>query len=339
MLPYPFTRGTRHIQMEGDYYGIESSESGVTVLSADDCGSLCLYELTEYIAGFELTPGQSCHCLVSAIDLPDPPSLTVSGVSKVRIQHNGMGQINIMEVEVYSEGNNVALQGTAELSSTVPVSPGEDWNFAAFTTIDGDASDIKAFAHSNVEDGAYLEIDLGQVYDVESVRIFNRPTHEGRLSDSTVTLRSPSDEVLYTYEIGDASSLSTIDISASDFFPRRRLTPESSARNMVALPRILRPGSVWSSPGTPGSSSTFSIAYADSYNTGSFGGKCVDWDQHADLRIIYDCSSDSVPQFIYTSDKKLQVQGGDRNGWCVWADGGTFPKLKVCPGPGMVWSG
>ena len=56
----------RCLDAEGDYYGIEdSSDSGVTVLSADDCGSLCLYESTEYIVGFELTPGQSCHCLVS----------------------------------------------------------------------------------------------------------------------------------------------------------------------------------------------------------------------------------------------------------------------------------
>ena len=66
--------------------------------------------------------------------------------------------------------------------------------------------------------GAYLEIDLGQVYDVESVKIFSRPTFEDRLLDSTVTLRSASDEVLAIYEIGDATSLPTIiDIPASHF--------------------------------------------------------------------------------------------------------------------------
>ncbi|EJK54767.1 hypothetical protein THAOC_25578 [Thalassiosira oceanica] len=141
--------------------------------------------------------------------------------SKVRIQHNGEGEINIMEVEVYSGGNNVALQsngGTAELSSTHS-SSNSNFHLAASTAIDGDTSNGYKFAHSNLEDGAYLEIDLGQVYNIESVRIFNRPGFEDRLSDSTVTLRSPSDEVLYTYEIGDASSLSTIDISASDFDP------------------------------------------------------------------------------------------------------------------------
>ncbi|EJK54025.1 hypothetical protein THAOC_26425, partial [Thalassiosira oceanica] len=144
--------------------------------------------------------------------------------SKVRIQHNGEGEINIMEVEVYSGGNNVALQsngGTAELSSTHS-SSNSNYHLAASTAIDGDTSNGYKFAHSDDEYGAYLEIDLGQVYNIESVKVFNRPSFEDRLSDSTVTLRSPSDEVLHTYEIGDASSLSTVNISASDFDPFNR---------------------------------------------------------------------------------------------------------------------
>ncbi|EJK69732.1 hypothetical protein THAOC_08979, partial [Thalassiosira oceanica] len=73
--------------------------------------------------------------------------------SKVRIQHNSVGYINIMEVQVFSGGTNVALQGTAELSSTLPVSPGQDWNFDAFTAIDGITSDTSVFAHSSEENG------------------------------------------------------------------------------------------------------------------------------------------------------------------------------------------
>ncbi|EJK72674.1 hypothetical protein THAOC_05771, partial [Thalassiosira oceanica] len=75
--------------------------------------------------------------------------------SKVRIQHNGEGRINIMEVEVYSEGNNVALQsngGTAKLSSTL-TSSNSAYTLDGFTAIDGDASDAFKFAHSNLEDG------------------------------------------------------------------------------------------------------------------------------------------------------------------------------------------
>ncbi|EJK46143.1 hypothetical protein THAOC_35204 [Thalassiosira oceanica] len=102
------------------------------------------------------------------------------------------------------------------------------------------------------------------------------------------------------------------------------------------------PGMVWSGPGQPGSGSTFSIAYADSYNTGSFGGKCVGWNGYLDLEIFFDCSSNSVPRFIYTSDKKIQVQGGDKNGWCVWADRGTYPKLSDCNDSNklvdMIWT-
>ncbi|EJK57688.1 hypothetical protein THAOC_22239 [Thalassiosira oceanica] len=102
------------------------------------------------------------------------------------------------------------------------------------------------------------------------------------------------------------------------------------------------PGISWSDPGQPGSGSTFSIAYADSYNTESFGGKCVGWDEYLDLEIFFDCSSNSVPRFIYTSDKKIQVQGGDKNGWCVWADRGTYPKLSDCNDSNkladMIWT-
>ena len=75
-------------------------------------------------------------------------------------------------------------------------------------------------SHSQI--GAYLEIDLGQDYDVESVIIFNRPDYQDRLSDTTVTLRSRNDEVLAIYDISDASSLSTVDIHASDFDPFNR---------------------------------------------------------------------------------------------------------------------
>ena len=88
-----------------------------------------------------------------------PPTLTltknsssprVRNVRSVRIQHNGVGQINIMEVEVYSGGTNVALQGTAELSSTHTHS---SYNLVASNAIDGDASNSMALAHSQVEYG------------------------------------------------------------------------------------------------------------------------------------------------------------------------------------------
>ena len=70
--------------------------------------------------------------------------------SKVRIQKNAVGWINIVEVEVYSRGTNVALQangGTAELSTTYAS------NYDASTAVDGLTSSSTAFAHSRKENG------------------------------------------------------------------------------------------------------------------------------------------------------------------------------------------
>ena len=73
--------------------------------------------------------------------------------SKVRIQHDSVGQINIMEVEVYSGGTNVALQGTATLSSTLVYGGG--YVLDASGAIDGQTSVSNVFAHSLEEDGTY----------------------------------------------------------------------------------------------------------------------------------------------------------------------------------------
>lgn len=88
---------------------------------------------------------------ITGKDVPVTQSIgTTLYASKVRIQHNGEGLINIMEVEVYSSGTNVALQGTAELSSTYS-SP--NYDLVASTAIDGLTSNGYKFAHSDDEYG------------------------------------------------------------------------------------------------------------------------------------------------------------------------------------------
>ena len=95
-------------------------------------------------------------------------------------------------------------------------------------------------------------------------------------------------------------------------------------------------------PGQPGSGSTFNLAYTDSYNSGTFAGKCVTYDQYGDLKLSKDCASaTSKETYIYNADKTLTVQGGTKSGQCVWSDGGTYPKFKACPSgtpdDDMVW--
>ena len=67
----------------------------------------------------------------------------------------------------------------------------------------------------------YWEVDLGAVYEVQRVIIYNRNNNEfwtgwDRLSDSVVSLIK-DDVIKAVYEIVDASNLASADIAASDF--------------------------------------------------------------------------------------------------------------------------
>jgi len=103
--------------------------------SLRDCQRTCLSSKHNSFVGVEFSEGaeqKECNCLYSGSSLPqcaDFPSLldpTIGDMSsfrfaasKVRIQHNAVGWINIVEVEVYSEGTKVALQETSSSEATL----------------------------------------------------------------------------------------------------------------------------------------------------------------------------------------------------------------------------
>ena len=78
--------------------------------------------------------------------------------------------IHLAEIEIFSEGENVAPQGTATQSST-------DFGGEASRVIDGNTDGEyigKSVSHTGVGPNPWLEIDLGRVRPIDSFRIWNR---------------------------------------------------------------------------------------------------------------------------------------------------------------------
>ncbi len=136
----------------------------------------------------------------------------------VRIELPGRGRtLTLAEVEVYSDGRNVARQGRATQKNTAS---GGD----ASKAIDGNTSGIYAMGgQTHTEENtnnAWWEVDLGQAYPIDSIVIFNR-TEEGlgkRLDGFTVKILDNAHNVVYqqvkqpaparsvVYEIGNGNS-------------------------------------------------------------------------------------------------------------------------------------
>ena len=120
----------------------------------------------------------------------------------------------------------------------------------------------------------------------------------------------------------------------------RRMQSRDSSRQPIKTKPTLRSrsllaGSLWSSIGQPGDGSSFPIMYADSHNA-FYAGRCVTYDYYGDLKINTNCNGNSDQEYIYTSDKKLQVQGGAKAQQCMWADRGTYPKFLNCDNQNKV---
>ena len=93
--------------------------------------------------------------------------------------------LHLAEVEIFKDGKNIALQGTATQSST-------DYNGVARLAIDGNTGgDYKemSVSHTAKEDNPWLEIDLGKEMEIDSIRIFNR-------TDNRLALRLKSFQVV-----------------------------------------------------------------------------------------------------------------------------------------------
>jgi len=108
---------------------------------------------------------------------------------KIRIINPDAGDndyLHLREVEVMSEGKNIALEGTASQSST----HGSENERGAKSAIDGDMTSINHTSNM-ANSGEWWEVDLGREVLIDEVRIYNRndsPTIESRLKDYTLEI-------------------------------------------------------------------------------------------------------------------------------------------------------
>ena len=106
----------------------------------------------------------------------------------VRVQLEGTNYLQLAEVQVFGQLrpdiSNLALQGTASQSSQWR----NDSRYPASNVINDDTSGNGAVAnrmnHTNADRNAWWELDLGDVYDLDSIKIWNRnDCCQDRLSD------------------------------------------------------------------------------------------------------------------------------------------------------------
>ncbi|WP_145053416.1 DUF1553 domain-containing protein [Lignipirellula cremea] len=139
----------------------------------------------------------------------------------VRVENLGDGQIlSLAEVQVQSEGKNIAMGGKATQSSTAYDGPPE-------LAIDGDTNgdfDKMSTTHTGTEKNPWWEVDLQATAPVDAIVVWNRTDNnlQNRLSNFRVVLLDELREVVWEKTIAEApelnvelplSSAQTIDFS------------------------------------------------------------------------------------------------------------------------------
>ncbi|EDY17719.1 protein of unknown function DUF1549 [Chthoniobacter flavus Ellin428] len=90
----------------------------------------------------------------------------------VRVSLPGVKKLlALAEVQVFSNGENVALKGTAKQSSTAY---GGDSKRAIDGNTEGDFFKAQSVSHTNQEKDPWWEVDLGSSVDIERIAIWNR---------------------------------------------------------------------------------------------------------------------------------------------------------------------
>ncbi|APZ91294.1 DUF1553 domain-containing protein [Fuerstiella marisgermanici] len=105
----------------------------------------------------------------------------------VRITQHGKNQIlSLAEVQVFSDEKNVALNADATQHSTDFSGPAK---LAVDGTTDGNFEN-KSVTHSKTEDNPFWEVDLGKVYSIDRIAVWNRTDNDlqKRLNNYSVTL-------------------------------------------------------------------------------------------------------------------------------------------------------
>eukprot|EP00956_Cyclotella_meneghiniana_P035645 scaffold116778_cov90-Cyclotella_meneghiniana.AAC.1 len=120
----------------------------------------------------------------------------------------------MFEMQLFSAGVNVALNGTANQSSTL-----QTWN--ASNAIDNDPS---TFSHTGLGDkNAWWELELNENHVLDHLTVVNRycqdvndaPACLCRLSNATILLLDENDVVVRTESLGDTCNQLELDLDLS----------------------------------------------------------------------------------------------------------------------------
>lgn len=144
--------------------------------------------------------------LVSA-EAIDPKGKETSQVPSgryVRVELPGKEKmLSLAEVEVFSQGENLARQGTAKQSSTDFEGPAK---LAIDGNTNGDYRRSRSVTHTAVEDSPWWEVDLGQTAEIQRVVLWNRTDGDlqRRLDGFRIQLLSEQREVVWQQQVEQA---------------------------------------------------------------------------------------------------------------------------------------
>ncbi len=125
-------------------------------------------------------------------------------VKKVRLEIPGKKKIlSLAEVQVFSAGNNVALQGEAKQSSTASAGPAK---LAIDGNTDGDYFAAKSTSHTATTDNPWWEVNLKSTQPVDRIVIWNRTDNNlhTRLSNFRIQAIDEQGQVIWEKMIKEA---------------------------------------------------------------------------------------------------------------------------------------
>lgn len=165
----------------------------------------------------------------------------------VRIDLPGIAPLTLAEVEVWSAGQNIALEGTARQSST-------EWGGLASHAIDGDTNPSYASGSQShtaeTEENSWWELDLGSERSIEHVTVWSRTEgFQQRLAGFGLSLLDADRRVVWSSRNNPAPERSVDFAVQTDWRARiRRAALHALAqadwnaqRTAAALPALMAP--------------------------------------------------------------------------------------------------
>ncbi|MFM8570578.1 MAG: DUF1553 domain-containing protein [Pirellula sp.] len=129
----------------------------------------------------------------------------------VRVELPGKDKIlSLAEVQVFDDQKNVALQGKATQSSEI-------LGGAASRAIDGNTSgkwEDNSITHTNTSESPWWELDLGGVYPVDRISVFNRVDNgvSDRLSGANILLLDENRKEIWRGSVSKAQAENKLDL-------------------------------------------------------------------------------------------------------------------------------